>query len=234
MSERLKNPTSGTERMISRENVRALDEDAVDEYGIPGIVLMENAASAIMAAVCEMIEGSADPFVLIYCGTGNNGGDGFALARKLHNAEIPCSCALVGDVSQVRNDALTNYRIIEMMGIPIFNANTANPSQTPTLVIDAIIGTGLSREIEGRPVTPIERIKEFRASGAKVLAVDVPSGIDCDTGEPIGEHIVSADMTVTFVLSKSGFANPASRAYTGDVRVADIGVPRVLINRYAE
>ena len=234
MNERLEILATGTDRTITRDNVRALDEDAVEEYGIPGIVLMENAASALMEASTRMLAGCEDPSVLIYCGTGNNGGDGFALARKLDNAGIDCSCALVGDVSQVRNDALTNYRIVEMMGLPIIDAYTGSPATKPSLVIDAIIGTGLSRAIEGRPGLAVGMINAHRAAGAKVISVDVPSGINCDTGEPMGEHIVSADETVTFVLPKRGFSNAASHAYTGEISVADLGVPRALVIRYAD
>ena len=139
-------------------------------------------------------------------------------------------CALIGDPSRVSGDARTNMVIAQRMGIAIRDAPRG---ERPALVVDALFGTGLTRAIVGIASDAVGWINGARASGAMVLAVDVPSGLDADPGEPIGACAMRADATVTFVLPKLGFANEASRAFTGKVIVGEIGVPRALVERYA-
>jgi len=219
-----KNPT------ISRKNVRALDRAAIDEFSIPSIVLMENAATSIFEVADRLLRDRPGDTIIL-CGTGNNGGDGFALVRKLTNAGIACECVLVGNIEHAHGDARTNLTIAQKMGIPILGEPTIS---APALVIDAIFGTGLARPIEGAASSAVDAINAFHAAGTTVLAVDVSSGLDCDTGEPLGTCCVRADTTITLAAYKIGFANPASNAYTGDVFVGDIGVPRELIERFAK
>lgn len=218
-------------RTFSREGVRALDSDAIEEFGIPGIILMENAATSLAETALKMLVGAGEPTVVIYCGTGNNGGDGFALARKLTNAGVRCECVLVGDRKKVSGDAKTNMDIVTKMGIPVVEAPTLD---RPTLVVDALFGTGLPSPIRGSSTDAVDRINTCRQSGADVLAVDVPSGLDCDTGEPLGEHVVRADVTVTLAGMKRGLANGKAGSYTGEILVGDIGVPRALIERHCD
>jgi len=216
---------------VSREGVRAMDRKAIEEFGIPGIVLMENAATALAEAALRLLDEARTPTASIYCGTGNNGGDGFALARKLANAGVDVECVLVGDREKVSGDALTNMRIAEKMGVPIRNGAGIG---SPALVVDALFGTGLSRAIEGGAAGAVDRINAARESGSRVLAVDVPSGLDCETGEPMGEHAVRAGVTVTLAGMKRGLAEDRAKAYAGEVLVGDIGVPRALIERHGE
>ena len=218
-------------RTFSREGVRALDREAIEGYGIPGIILMENAATALAESSRRMLDGRDEPSAVVFCGTGNNGGDGFALARKLANAGARVECVLVGDREKVSGDALTNMTVCERMGVPIRDEPSIDK---PALAVDALFGTGLSRAIEGRATDAVDRINGSRERGSQVLSVDVPSGLDCDLGEPMGEHVVRADVTVTLAGMKRGLAGDRARAYAGEVLVGDIGVPRALIVRHGE
>ncbi len=216
--------------ILSREEVRAIDRRAIEEFGVPGAVLMENAgrgAAEVLGAL-----GVRGP-VLICCGKGNNGGDGFVIARHLDNRGLPVRVLLFAKPEELTGDAALNYEILRRSGVPI-DVRAGQPIDAEALrqelaaaewVVDALFGTGLAGAV--RP--PFDRvIAAINASGAKVLAVDIPSGLDCDTGEPLGAA-VRAQHTVTFVATKRGFANPAARAWVGEVHVADIGAPRAAL-----
>lgn len=210
---------------LTREQVRQIDRRSIQEFGIPGIVLMENAARAVADAAWDMIGRRPAP-VLILCGGGNNGGDGLAAARHLHNRGVPVQIALITDPGDYDGDALANWRIVQAMKLPWTAVEPSRiASLSPALIIDAIFGTGLTRP----PRDPFAQIADaVNRSDLPVLSVDLPSGLDCDTGQPPGACI-RATATVTFVAEKAGFANPASRVFTGDIQVADIGCPRELI-----
>jgi NAD(P)H-hydrate epimerase len=218
---------------LTREQVREIDRRAIEEYGIPGIVLMENAARAVAQTALEMMPDS-ESLVWVICGAGNNGGDGFAVARHLHNSGRLVQTCLAVTPGSLKGDALINYQILsKMKHTPIFRyeeqpRRLVHPTHITHLVIDALFGTGLTRPPQPPFSTIIEEVNSF---GVPVLAVDVPSGLDCDTGEPLGACI-RAERTVTFVAEKVGFANPASKQYTGEVTVGDIGCPRELIRGY--
>lgn len=207
---------------LTRAQVREIDRRSIEEYRIPGIVLMENAARGAADVAWEMIDRRRSALVMVVCGGGNNGGDGLAVARHLHNrgAQIEISCVLARR-RKYEGDAEINYRIVEAMGLD----DPFEKREPPTLIVDAIFGTGLQKPPDELACSYIEMINR---SGARVLAIDLPSGLDCDTGEPLGA-CVCASRTVTFVAEKAGFANPASKQYTGEINVADIGCPRELI-----
>lgn len=208
---------------LTRAQVREVDRRAIDDYHIPGIVLMENAARSLLASAWEMLERRAQPVVIV-CGGGNNGGDGLAVARHLHNRGCLVEIALATDPMKFTGDALTSWRIVQAMHLPI------GWRSKPALLIDALFGTGLSTAPRTEAISIIRRMN---GEGVPILAVDVPSGLDSDTGIPVGEHCVRATRTVTFVAEKAGFANPESRQYTGEVIVGDIGCPRELIEEVA-
>ena len=228
---------------LSRDAARELDRIALIEYGIPGIVLMENAARAVAVTALGLTGGQCGK-VLIACGPGNNGGDGFAAARHLHNAGARVAIACCAEPSRIRGDALTNLAIVERMALPMRTATGASMAaafdecvrmcgaQGPDLILDALFGTGLARAIDDDFGTLVARIADLRARGAKVLAVDIPSGLDADTGQPLGPT-VRADVTVTFGAWKTGFMARGAPAFTGRIEVGDLGVPRELTARLA-
>jgi NAD(P)H-hydrate epimerase len=209
---------------LSRDEARVIDRRAIENFGVPGVVLMENAGRG--AADLLLSLGIHGP-VAICCGPGNNGGDGFVIARHLHNKQVPVRVLLFVRPEELTGDAAINYHIIVRLGLPI--AVHAGPQldaeklrrelALPEWVVDALFGTGLTGPV--RP--PFDGvIAAINAAPVRVLAVDIPSGLDCDTGQPLGPT-VRAMHTVTFVAQKKGFANPAAQAWLGQVHVADIG-----------
>jgi NAD(P)H-hydrate epimerase len=226
---------------LSREQVRSVDARAMDEYGLPGIVLMENAARAVVEVVmAELSRAAPDAFgrVLVVSGAGNNGGDGFAAARHLHNRGADVRIALCSPRENVAGDALVSLVAAERMGLPVdrpadgpvFDAESLRRRlHGCDLVVDALLGTGLSGPVREPHATVITMLNEC---GKSVVAVDLPSGLDCDTGVPLGVA-VRATVTVTFVAPKLGFSNPQAAEFTGRVVVGDIGAPRELIQEVA-
>ncbi len=213
---------------LSRNEVRNLDRRAIEEFGVPGVVLMENAGRGTAELLLSL--GIHGP-VVICCGKGNNGGDGFVIARHLDNYRVPVRVLLFARPEDLAGDALVNYRVLAKAGLPITNySDVPAPSLAHELasaewVVDALFGTGLSGPI--RP--PLAEVVAFiNASPARILAVDIPSGLDCDTGESLG-LTVRAHHTATFVAQKKGFANPLAMAWLGQVHVVDIGAPRKLV-----
>ncbi len=222
---------------LSRDEVRELDRRAIEGFGVPGVVLMENAGRGC-AELLMRLNPERKP-VVILCGPGNNGGDGFVIARHLDNHGWPVDVQVVARHNRTRGDAEINFDILFPAGIeytqyrPDYFEQTHRDIflkhfDTPGWVVDALFGTGLDRPI-GAPFDWI--VEVVNDSGRPVFAVDIPSGLDCDTGEPLGPT-VRATHTATFVAHKKGFLNPESRQWTGEVHVIDIGTPRVLVDEY--
>ena len=213
---------------LTRAQVREVDRLAVERYHVPSIVLMENASRAVVDAALDALVDSPGCQVTVACGGGNNGGDGLAIARHLHNRGFEVHVELFTDPASYKGDALTNWRIVQAMGIPALPAEPWHIcKETPALLIDAIFGTGLSRPVDDPRFAAL--VDGLTRAHIPVLAVDVPSGLDCDTGRPLGP-CVRATRTVTFVAEKVGFANPAAQPYLGRVEVGDIGCPQALID----
>jgi NAD(P)H-hydrate epimerase len=214
---------------LSRSEVRELDRRAIEEYGVPSIVLMENAGTrAVGFCGCLDVKRSRRP-TLILCGRGNNGGDGFVIARHLDLEGVPVTiCLTAEDESQLSTDCRINYRIVKASGIPILHQMTLPQLEKDTRIIDCLFGTGLDRPLSGAYADLVEAVN---ASGKDVVAIDIPSGLDCDTGEPLGPTIKAKD-TITFVAYKKGFLNPKSEAYTGDIFEVDIGAPKKLLDEF--
>ena len=219
---------------LSRAQVREIDRKAIEDYGIPGIVLMENASRAAAEVVRRRLSSQANPRIVIVAGTGNNAGDGFAAARHLHNAGLKVVVLMAGEPARIVGDAKINLDIIRRMQLDIRTLSQDHQGldqlraelAQADLVIDAILGTGLSGQVRGFYA---EVIEELNSSPTPILAVDIPSGLDCDIGQPLGQA-VRAVATVTFVARKKGFDAPGADTYTGQVVVADIGAPKELIN----
>ena len=215
---------------MTRDQVRAFDSWAINTLGIPGVVLMENAGRSCAELIKDKLAGTAIPRVCIFCGTGNNGGDGYVIARHLLSSGFRVGVIIVGDRNKVKGDAKINLDILEQMGQPIerLNLKEGNIAERieafaagACLLVDSLFGTGLRGRLGGEYKQLIESIN---AQNCPILAVDIPSGLDCDSGQPLGAA-VRATYTVTFVAVKTGFisANTAAQ-YTGEVFVASIGV----------
>jgi NAD(P)H-hydrate epimerase len=235
---------------LTRAQVREIDRRAIEEYGVPGIVLMENAGRG--AAEVLMRLNPERKGVIVYCGKGNNGGDGFVIARHLDIHGYPVIVATLENPAGLTGDAAATFRIIAASGMfiippyPRLNGvaemcayikdNKAKLDSfqdfTPAWVVDAFFGTGLTGPIRGYLGSCVEAMNfDPLRSDTKVLAVDIPSGLDCDTGKPLGP-CVRADHTVTFVAPKAGFANPEAKEWLGEVHVVGIGAPRKLLQEF--
>lgn len=210
---------------LSRKQVRRVDEVAIHELGLPGIALMENAGRG--AADLLLQQGKVGRVVICAAG-GNNGGDGFVIARHLYLAGCQVSVWLFSPAKKLSGDALINYQVASRLHIPITEqaADEAGSRfdeelQQAEWIVDALFGTGLQTEVRA----PYDQlIKRINASRTPVMAVDLPSGLDCDTGQPLG-MAVKAKVTATFVAEKSGFSCPGAEEWTGRVEVLSIGVP---------
>ncbi len=213
---------------LTREQVREVDRIAIEELGIPGIVLMENAGRNAAHEILDAFSPIAR--AVLFCGTGNNGGDGFVIARHLANAGVPVHIALAGKVEKLSPDAAVNYRICANMGWPIAAAESVELLPND-VVVDALLGTGFTSQVRAPLAKIIGRINA--ASKRAVVAIDVPSGLDCDTGQP-SNATIQADMTVTFVAAKVGFSKPPAAEYTGQIVTADIGAPPSINSRVAQ
>lgn len=211
---------------LTRAQVREVDRRAIEEYGIPGIVLMENAARNAADVAMDMLDGVPTPHVAIACGGGNNGGDGFGIARHLHLRGVKVLLIDAFD-DEPLGDAAINLDITRLMKLPRVSQHDAQDALRGVhLLIDALFGTGLKRAVSGDHA---QLVHAMNNSGKPILAIDLPSGLNCDTGEPTGPAVIRARKTVTFVAQKAGFANPAAKAFTGEVLVADVGAPGEIV-----
>ena len=220
-------------RDVTVKEILKLDRVAIEKFGIPSIVLMENAGREVTVEVIRQVKKVKKPRVCVICGLGNNAGDGFVIARHLANAGIPTKTFLVGKANQLKHDAAVNYRILKRMKCPIidcrgtkFCAPTGSIAQAD-VVVDAIFGVGLNREI-GEPFR--SAIEVINRKAKHVVAVDIPSGLDGTTGAIYGV-CVKADRTVTFSFPKKGFLKGHGPRQAGKVVVADIGIPAHVVKQ---
>lgn len=214
-------------RSLTRAQARQVDRLAVERFAMPSLLLMENAARGVAVVADAMLAKAAGgDGVLVLCGGGNNGGDGLGAARHLHNRGYRVHIGLLADPAKYGDDALINWNIVRAMRLPAEPFDSSRlATHRAALVIDAIFGTGLDKP----PRDPFPAIAQaINDSGDSVLAVDLPSGMECDSGTIMGAAI-RATRTVTFVAPKAGFGEPSSVAFTGDVVVADIGCPREIL-----
>ncbi len=213
---------------MTRSQVRSVDTWAINEAGVPGVVLMENAGRSCAELISEMLRQRPTKKVVIFCGTGNNGGDGFVIARHLRLSGCGVRVAICGKREKIKGDARINYEILARTGFSFqeismegdVSRQVREAAGEADIVVDAIFGTGLDDELGPEYVSLVETINSLEG---KRFAVDIPSGLDCDTGRPL-PVAVRADVTVTFVAAKSGFACAGAEEYTGTVYVASIGI----------
>ncbi len=227
--------------VFGRDAIRQLDRVATERYGIPSIVLMENAAIGLAGQALDLLderEAEAPGRVLIVCGRGNNGGDGLACARHLSNEGVQVVVALLGEDDKITGDAATHLATVREMDIDLhlLGADGAGERLMEVgalgrvdVVIDALVGTGPTGPIEGPLAEAIDAINSVRdQTGASVVAADLPSGLHAETGEPLGAcgvGAVIADVTVSFVGLKRGFLALPAQRFLGEVAVEPIGAP---------
>jgi len=212
---------------LTNAQARALDHFAIATLGIPGVVLMENAGRNMAHLLLSL--GARGP-VAVVCGKGNNGGDGFVIARHLDIAGIPVRVLLFTDPDSLTGDAADNYAILTKCGFAIdvlpdesrLSAHLADADW----IVDALFGSGLKGDVKPPFDAIIERINTVNK---RVYSVDIPSGLDADTGHPLGVA-VRADHTATVAAPKAGFTFAHSREWTGQVHVVDMGVPPRLLS----
>ena len=215
--------------IMTREEVRSFDAYAINSLAIPGVVLMENAGRSCAELIIEKLQKKDAPKVCIFCGTGNNGGDGYVIARHLRNNGFKVKVMILGEQSKIKGDAKINLDILYALKQPVEYVNPESPdissrvedfTKDADMIIDGLLGTGLTGVVKNGYKQIIDTINKIHSP---VLSVDIPSGLDCDTGEPLGTA-VTADYTVTFVALKKGFALEKAKLYTGDIYIASIGV----------
>lgn len=212
------------EFVLSVDEMRRADAVAIEELKIPGIILMENAGLKTAQYIAERFMPVAGKTVGVFCGKGNNGGDGFVVGRHLHQMGATVTFWLTGKKAQLQGDARINMQVAGKMGLPIHeieNWSSDEKFYEYDLLIDALLGTGLKGNVRGIYADIIKSVNRFPGD---VAAVDTPSGLDCDSGVPLGD-CVRADVTVTMGNIKTGMLFYPAREYTGELAIADLSVP---------
>lgn len=205
---------------LTRQQAREHDRRCIHDLGMPGILLMENAARGCAEIAHHLLPRHAPPVVVVVCGSGQNGGDGFAVARHLATAGCHVRVLTVGEPDPA-SDAGTMRRIAIAMGVPVEAWAGPEGLQGAHLVVDALLGTGLDRPASG---ATLEAIRAMRDAGVPVLSVDLPSGMDADTGASRPE-CVRATITATMAAPKAGFSAPEAMPHLGRVEIVGLGVP---------
>ncbi len=222
-------------RSLTRQQTRDIDRFAIEQLGVPGVVLMENAGRLCADAVCEFLHGPAGRSVAICTGAGNNGGDGFVMARHLAMRSAKVAVFMISPSDKLTGEAEVNYRIAGNLGLDLREigpddlAGLAAELGSFDVIVDAVGGTGIRGALGGAQAVAVEQIN---AAETPVIAIDIPTGLDCDTGLAEGP-VVRAAMTITMLARKRGFDSPESVEYTGEVRVVDIGIPAEVVLRMA-
>lgn len=234
--------------LVTSAQMRALDAHTIERLGVPGAVLMENAGRGVVAVLVQLqARGQIDlqaARLIVVAGPGNNGGDGFVIARHLHMQGLAVQLLLCAERERVRGDALTHLLAAQACGVPTVDcgdidgvgrvAAVLSDLQPRDVIVDALLGTGVSRPVAGALADVVAAVNR---SAARRLAVDLPSGMDADRGLPSGSAsgaeggaaaVVSADWTVTFALPKLGLCGAPGFVYAGEIFVVDIAIPPAL------
>ena len=220
-------------RVLNTQQMREADRRTIDDIGIPSIVLMENAGRQAVAAMEAAFEDLATSHVGVLCGPGSNGGDGFVVARTLVQRGVETSVFLLGSVADVRGDARINLEVLGRLGVTVVEITTAQEwelhfSQISLceVLVDAILGTGFHGQLSGLLETVVADVNGL---GVPVVAIDLPTGVSADSHELEGEAIDAA-MTVTLAAPKLPLVLPPADAYSGDLVIADIGIPLPILD----
>src|SRR3982750_458840 len=220
-------------RVLNTQQMREADRRTIDEVGIPSIVLMENAGRQAVAAMEAAFEDLATMHVGVMCGRGNNGGDGFVVARTLIQRGVEISVFLLGSVADVRGDARTNLEVLGRIGLTVVELTNAQEWELHfseisrcELIVDAILGTGFHGQLSGLLETVVA---DLNGLGVPIVAIDLPTGLSADTSEVEGEAI-EASMTITLAAPKIPLILPPADTHSGDLVIADIGIPLPILD----
>jgi len=211
-------------KIVSVKQMREIDRHTIEDIGVPSIVLMENAGRSVAGVIIKKFLRARK--IAIFCGGGNNAGDGFVTARYLFRENKLVSIFMLKKPEELSTDAKTNFEIVRNLRVRFFNVSSENLCEVRKklkqfdLIVDALLGTGTKGEIRG---IYADVISMLNSSKRPIVAVDIPSGLDADTGLPLGVCI-KAKMTVTMGFMKKGFLKKNAREFTGKVVVADIGL----------
>ena len=220
-------------RVLTAAQMREADRRTIEEIGIPSLVLMENAGRQAVAAMEAVYADLSERQVAVLCGRGNNGGDGFVIARTLVQRGVDVSVFLIGSVVDVKGDARTNLEILGRLGLTVVEVADSQAWELHfsevgdcTLIVDAVFGTGLNAPLAGLMETVVA---DVNASGIPVVAIDLPSGLAADSPDPIGDSI-EAGLTVTLAAPKISLVLPPAETRAGDIVIADIGIPAEVLD----
>lgn len=213
-------------KVVTASEMEEIDRRAIEDYGMAGIVLMENAGRGAADAIEGFLKDKHVESVLVITGKGNNGGDGFVVARQLVNRGLKCTVLLACEKSSINGDAKINLDIALKMEIDLLEIGDDLSAckdliNSSSLVVDALFGTGLNQDVRGKYR---EIISMINSSDTPVISLDIPSGLNATTGNPMG-IAVEAEMTVTFCLPKAGLVIYPGADYAGELVLADIGAP---------
>ncbi len=212
---------------LTRDQVRRVDQIAIQQYGLPGVALMENAGRGAAAVIQRLAPAGR---IVILCGSGNNGGDGYVIARHLELAGRVVHILSVVDLDRLTGDAKINADVARRAEIEI--SIVSGPEQLveklsgATCIVDSLLGTGARGPLRGSYADAISIANSAEASMR--FAIDIPSGLDCDSGDP-SDPTFRADHTITFVASKIGFEREIAKPFVGQVHPVGIGVPAKLL-----
>ncbi len=213
-------------KIVSAHEMRQMDQHTIHTLGIPGVVLMENAGRGVYLVIEKILEELYQPSVHIFCGKGNNGGDGYVIARYLWEQGVDLHVWVVGEEKDVKGDAKINFEVIGKLGVPVkFLKSKADLRKisgiSADIVVDALLGTGISGAVHGLMK---DVITFMNSMGGLIVSVDVPSGLNSDLPNLEGEAI-QADITVTMALPKICHVFHPARSHVGKLHIADIGIP---------
>lgn len=220
-------------RILNAHQMREADRRAIEEIGIPSLVLMENAGRQVVAAMEGSFEELRASRVAILCGRGSNGGDGFVVARTLYLRGVEAIVFLLGSVAEVRGDARTNLEILGRLGITVVEIPDAQSWELHfteisacDLIVDAMFGTGFRPPLSGLLETVVA---DVNGTAVPVVAIDLPTGMSADSADLEGE-VIQASMTVTLAAPKIPLVLPPAESHAGDLVIADIGIPSQIID----
>ena len=219
-------------RVLNTEQMREADRRTIQDIGLPSIVLMENAGRQTVAAMEAAFETLGSSKVAVLCGRGNNGGDGFVVARTLVQRGVEAVVFLLGSVAEVQGDARTNLEVLGRIGLTVVEVTTAQEWELHfsevsdcDVVVDAILGTGFRGRLNGLFETVVADLNEL---AVPIVSIDLPTGLSADSTEVAGEA-VEATMTVTLAAPKIPLVFPPADTHAGDLVIADIGIPLPLL-----